>query len=760
MKQLRPILPVLIACALLGAYLLWSGARLVRERQLTPLEAQASAVLTEEGAALLVVIVLLVLLRGTFADLLLAPPERRRARPRTDLLVISFTALFVELMLIRYCGSQIRIFSFYRNVPLIGSFLGLGLGCAQGRGGPREVQRFLLWLVPFAAFMAAGSIAVDGLLGQLAAIGSTEHILGDFVVANVTPEARLAAQLAMAAFCLVTLVAVTSLFSLLGRILGDAFDGVARLHGYTINILGSLLGVLAFVAVSYAETPPWLWFLVGLSPLLLWTVRARERIAALALLFGSALLVAPSIGQTVWSPYQKLVGSPMADAGIPGVAPGYEVQISDVFYQEAVDLSSRAIAARGWNPFPHYDLAYERLPSRPERVLIVGAGTGNDVAAALRAGASDVQAVDIDPAIVAMGRAHHPERPYDDPRVHVVVDDARDAFRRSSPGSFDVVIFGLLDSHTQLGASSVRLDNYVFTLESFRSARRLLRPGGHVVVTAACFQDWFGKRIGAMLETAFGNVQVFPPAQGYWWQFISRNDAASGATAEAGAALPTDDWPFLYLPSRGIPRSYLFVVLLLAAASALTLRVGGLRAGTFTAFRGHLFCLGAAFLLMEVHAVNRLALLFGTTWIVSALAIVLVLGLIVAANLTVIALGPLPHAVSYGGLVVALVASFAVGPDVALGHTALVRLAYGTLLVSPIYFAGLVFARSFARARIASAAIGYNILGSVLGGWIEYATMAVGIRALVLIALSLYLLSLVFLQAWGGRDDADASRIA
>ncbi|MFN7973187.1 MAG: hypothetical protein U0166_12710 [Acidobacteriota bacterium] len=91
--------------------------------------------------------------------------------------------------------------------------------------------------------------------------------------------------------------------------------------------------------------------------------------------------------------------------------------------------------------------------------------------------------------------------------------------------------------------------------------------------------------------------------------------------------------------------------------------------------------------------------------------------------------------------------------------TALV-LAYGTLLVSPIYFAGLVFARSFARARIASAAIGYNILGSVLGGWIEYATMAVGIRALVLIALSLYLLSLVFLQAWGGRDDADASRIA
>ena len=65
-----------------------------------------------------------------------------------------------------------------------------------------------------------------------------------------------------------------------------------------------------------------------------------------------------------------------------------------------------------------------------------------------------------------MGRRAHPERPYDDPRVHAVVDDARHAFRLAETDSYDLVVFGLLDSHTQLGTSSVRLDNYVYTLQS------------------------------------------------------------------------------------------------------------------------------------------------------------------------------------------------------------------------------------------------------------------------------------------------------
>jgi hypothetical protein len=47
-----------------------------------------------------------------------------------------------------------------------------------------------------------------------------------------------------------------------------------------------------------------------------------------------------------------------------------------------------------------------------------------------------------------------------------------------------------------------------------------------------------------------------------------------------------------------------------------------------------------------------------------------------------------------------------------------------------VYFAGLVFAQSFARATTPGSAIGANMLGAVVGGWAEYASMALGIRAL------------------------------
>lgn len=141
------------------------------------------------------------------------------------------------------------------------------------------------------------------------------------------------------------------------------------------------------------------------------------------------------------------------------------------------------VAALGENPLPQYVAEFAGL-DHPDRVLVVGVGSGNEVAAALRAGASHVDAVEIDEAIVQMGREHHPERPYADPRVRVIADDAPHAFKTLPPRSYDVVVFGTLDSHTQLGTSTVRLDNYAFTQESFSGAARLVRPGGRLAVSA------------------------------------------------------------------------------------------------------------------------------------------------------------------------------------------------------------------------------------------------------------------------------------
>ena len=67
-----------------------------------------------------------------------------------------------------------------------------------------------------------------------------------------------------------------------------------------------------------------------------------------------------------------------------------------------------------------------------EDVLILGAGSGTDVAASLLHGTKHIDAVEIDPVIVRLGREHHPDQPYNDPRVNVVTDDARHFLRTTT----------------------------------------------------------------------------------------------------------------------------------------------------------------------------------------------------------------------------------------------------------------------------------------------------------------------------------------
>ncbi len=87
---------------------------------------------------------------------------------------------------------------------------------------------------------------------------------------------------------------------------------------------------------------------------------------------------------------------------------------------------------------PQYAIPYERIVhGSPGNVLVVGAGTGNDVALALARGAEHVDAVEIDPKILDLGRRHHPDRPYQDPRVTTHVDDGR-AFLERTKSRYDL----------------------------------------------------------------------------------------------------------------------------------------------------------------------------------------------------------------------------------------------------------------------------------------------------------------------------------
>ena len=358
---------------LLGVVIIAAAVRLGAGAELPPYEQPAIGLAIAEGAALVILALLAILLSRPLARRLSPPDEasaRFRARPLTTLFVISFVVLFTELMLIRYCSSQIRVFSFYKNVPLIGCFVGLGLGCCLGGGRSRHALWFLAWLVPLGVFLSAGSIIVRNMLGELAAIGSAEHILGDVVAGSQSGLVRAFTQALMAGFCVATLVTITLLFEQLGRLMGEAFEGVPRIRGYTVNILGSLAGILAFSTASLLETPPWLWFAVGLLPLLWWWVPGRSWAAvAVLLVAANAAAVWPSYGETVWSRYQKLVGHPIqsADASPTDDPDAYLVQISDVFYQVAVDLRRDGTEPEGASAYPHYDAVYAGRPGARAR---------------------------------------------------------------------------------------------------------------------------------------------------------------------------------------------------------------------------------------------------------------------------------------------------------------------------------------------------------------------------------------------------------
>ena len=137
-------------------------------------------------------------------------------------------------------------------------------------------------------------------------------------------------------------------------------------------------------------------------------------------------------------------------------------------------------------------------------MLVIGAGNGGDVAVALAEGAKHVDAVEIDPVLVQLGRDHNPERAYQSPRVTLHVDDGR-AFLQNSRGHYDLILFALPDSLTALaGQSELRLENYLFTIQAMRVARAHLEAGGAFAMYNY-YQPFLLDRYATTLHDVYGS---------------------------------------------------------------------------------------------------------------------------------------------------------------------------------------------------------------------------------------------------------------
>ena len=712
-------------------------------------------------------------------DLCLNPPrmsmphDRSPLRDDAEVFFVSALILYLELVLIRWIGTEIRIFAYLGNLILVVCFFGVGLGCCWSQQ-PVSLGKMGLNFVLLTVLVA------NPLHWERLDFKIVTYLLSGFEDAPIWQEMTGVKGVSFAAGVIIIGIVLYLLmftFVPLGQILGRTMQRAPHvIRVYSVNIAGSLAGVWLFNGLSWASTPPPVWILTVAALLAATLLVSQSRpwwaVSFVVIGAGAAWLGGRSATSvTIWSPYQKLSVSPyVTSIGTNQLQRGYLVQVNGTAYQVALDLSDRFVTAhpevfaKEKVDHNHYNVPFNFKPDA-RRVLIVGAGTGNNAAAALRHGAEQVDCAEIDPQIYALGKRIHPEQPYSSPRVRMIINDAR-AFFKQATGPYDLIWFGWLDAHT-LGSSynNLRLDHYVYTLESFREASRLLAPGGLLVVNFAAQRVWIADRLFNLLRQVFGHdpfvyseelafekVGSIPTVTLVIGEHevtpqVIQNPALRDFVTSTQLHLPgttrptTDDWPYLYLKQPEIPKLHLIVSALILVAVIVTGRRSlGMKGGS----DWHFFALGAAFLLLEVQTVSRATLLFGMTWIVNAIVISAVLVMILFANLVAWRWPRLPQGSIITGLVIT-VAALALVPldwfNALIGATKLV--AASAFLTAPVFFAGLIFIQSFATCADKARALGSNLIGALVGGLLESLSFVTGVRALVILVGLFYLIAIL-----------------
>ncbi|MEM6456778.1 MAG: hypothetical protein AAF772_16930, partial [Acidobacteriota bacterium] len=649
--------------------------------------------------------------------------------------LISGIVLVLELAFIRQMPAEVRVISYFTNLLLMAAFFGLGVGCILQRW--RRVD----WLLPLGVALTAGFI----LLGRGIVIYPEAEAVHYWLQYNQIDEAR-APRLPMVPAGALAFLITSLPFIALGQALARAMDRHPRLLAYGWDIAGSLAGVIVFSASAYLHTPPWLWPPLVMS---IWALvfmdRPLPRLATVAagLLF---LAFASSPLAWRWSPYY-FIQHQSEDAGL-------RVWVNGSFHQYGIDFTSEVAAHRAlqrdmaekWSR--PYRLYAQLHGGPPQKVLILGAGTGNDVNVARVNGVEEIVAVEIDPVILELGRTENPTDPYGDPRVRAHVDDARH-FLRASDERFDMIIYGTLDSQVLLASqANLRLENYVYTREALLDAKRLLNDdGGMLAVYYSVFRPWLYERIYSTVRGAFGeNARIYFDENDALFNTTivaveGRDDfrAPSAMLADYGTGrMATDDWPFVYLQAPGIAPVYvqlMAVIGVLIAGAFVLLR----RLHPVTGLHLDFLLLGLGFTLMQSSAIVRLALLFGSTWTVNAVVFAAMLTMIFVANALVMK-GWAPGLRGAWPLLLAfIVVNYAFPMQWLLGLDAPARVVACSLLIgAPVFAAAVCFSRLFAKQPITGYPLGINLIGAMAGGLVEYVSMATGMRAIWLIVLAVY----------------------
>jgi Spermine/spermidine synthase domain len=640
--------------------------------------------------------------------------------PKFRLFGLSFLMLFVELALIRWTGANVVYLSYFSNFVLLGSFLGIGLGFLRARSPVNLFPWAPVALALLILFVLVFPVEVNRAGNQLLFFTSTLKTSG-----------------------LPTWVTLPAIFLAVAAVMMMIGEGVARsfvlfrpLDAYRLDILGSIAGIVVFSALSFVNAKPLVWGVI-VALVFFFLLLQGKRIGVVqvvALLSLVAMLGGETLTSTdLWSPYYRI--------SVSKHGANYLVEANGIPHQ---------VIQPERNRFPFYFLPYQQAVHNPlTNVLVIGAGTGNDVATALAEGAKHVDAVEIDPVIHDLGVRLNPSRPYQNRRVSVHINDGR-TFLQQTTTKYNMILFALPDSLTLVaGQSSLRLESYLFTLQAMQKAKSDLAPGGVYAMYNYYRTSWLKDRLAGTLAAVYGHAPCSSTAQGTLSMLtISANPAAvhcKQVWQRPASLVPpaTDDHPFVYLKSDTIPGYYLLTLGMILLVSILSVRTVG---GPLRRMSGYadLFFMGVAFLLLETKSIVQFALLFGTTWFVNALVFAGVLLAVLAAVEISRHITVRRPALLYLALLAALIAAWAVPADSLLSLSTVPRFVLAVLLAfTPILLANIIFSQRFRDTSESAVAFGANLLGAMIGGLLEYTSLIFGYRWLLVIVAVMYGLAFV-----------------
>ncbi len=652
--------------------------------------------------------------------------------------------LFVELTIIRWTSSNLYYLFAVSNLILLASFLGIGMGFL--RSSQRNNFFYLSPLLLALLICLCYYFAFDPVIRLNPATDNIDY-RNSYFSNNIYPVWMTLPII----FCL-----TVALMQSLAEGVKKYFILFPALQAYRVEILGSLTGLIVFSLVSLLQAPPYVWGMIICASYLV-LLRSEKTISVIdkiwqymiIVLQVSSLILIMMIfireSLTVnhfWSSYYKIVLQPYAGNR-------YAVNVNGLV-QQIIESAEQRERVKPFYTVP-YQYRDSALPLN--RVLIIGAGTGGDVAIALKHGAKQVDAVEIDPMLYQIGKKFNPDKVYDDPRVNIFIDDGR-AYLQHNQQKYDLIIYALTDSLMLImGQSSLRLENYLYTQEGINAAANHLTANGIFAIYNYIQPTWLVNRLAKTMQNTFSHVpciKSYSAMDYYATVLLASNHPAilhcsaywhANSSAEIYPA--TDNYPFIYMQDSYFPKFYLICLAGILLLSLMILKLSGI------GFNGiyqyvDLFLMGVAFLLLETKNIISFALLFGTTWFVNALVFIGIIFTVYLAIEFAYRKPSINQRLLYLLLLLSLLLAWLIPLRYLLDLSALPRFVVAVLLAfSPIFIANLIFAERFRKTEQSAIAFGANLIGAVLGGMLEYLSLMIGYRHLFIVIAAIYALAIV-----------------